>query len=81
VGVALPVIGGYAQGLRGGDQRIETLGLNWYPNALLKFALNYQHVNVGRIGTIPASGEDPAVPNAYVGQNLNIVSLRSQIAF
>lgn len=81
VGVPLPVFGGFAQGLRGGDQRIETLGLNWYPNALLKFALNYQHVNVGRIGSLPASTFGPAMSNAEVGQNLNIVSLRSQIAF
>ncbi len=81
VGASLPVIGGFAQGLRGGDQRIETLGLNWYLNALLKFALNYQHVNVGRIGSIPASMYGPAVSNAEVGQNLNIISLRSQIAF
>jgi phosphate-selective porin OprO/OprP len=81
VGVALPVIGGFAQGLRGGDQRAETIALNWYPNALLKFGFNYQHINVGRIGTIPASGSSPAISNADVGQNLNIVSLRSQIAF
>jgi hypothetical protein len=36
---------------------------------------------VGRIGSLPASTFGPAMSNAEVGQNLNIVSLRSQIAF
>lgn len=81
VGVELPVIGGFAQGLRGGDQRAETIGINWYPNSLLKFAFNFQHVNVGRIGSIPATSYGPAMSNAEVGQDLNIVSFRSQIAF
>ena len=32
--------------MRGGEQRIATLGLNWYPNQVLKFMLQAQNVQV-----------------------------------
>ena len=46
LGAALP-----AGGVRGGEQRIGTLGLNWYPNPVLKFMLQAQNVQVSKIGT------------------------------
>jgi phosphate-selective porin OprO/OprP len=64
-----------AGGLRGGDQRIFTAGLNWYPNNALKFELQYQNVNIGRIGTFQG------VANSDVGQTYNTIALRSQISF
>lgn len=70
-------------GDRGGDQRIWTFGLNWYPNSVLKFELQYQNVDVGRIGTIPAvagTGGHPAISNAEVGQSFDTIALRSQIS-
>jgi phosphate-selective porin OprO/OprP len=72
-----------AGGDRGGDQRIWTFGLNWYPNSVIKFELQYQNVDVSRIGTIPAvagPGGHPAIPNAEVGQNFDTIAFRSQIS-
>jgi len=76
IGVPLPT-----GGLRGGDQKIWTFGVNWYPNSALKFELQYQNIDINRIGTIPAAGVRPAVTNTQVGQSLNVLALRSQIAF
>ncbi len=78
-GSALP-----AGGSRGGDQKIVTLGLNWYPNSVLKFELQFQNVDVGRLGTIPAvagAGGHPAIANTQVGQTYDTIAFRSQIAF
>jgi len=72
IGLPLPV-----GGIRGGDQRIFSLGLNWYPNGSLRFLIDWQHVDVDRLGTIPGP---PVVNNTQVGQRLNAFSLRSQIS-
>jgi phosphate-selective porin OprO/OprP len=70
IGGALP-----AGGVRGGEQRIGTLGLNWYPNPVLKFTLQAQNVRANRIGTLGVTS------NASIGQNFNTIALRSQLAF
>jgi len=70
IGGALP-----AGGVRGGEQRIGTVGLNWYPNPVLKFTLQAQNVQASRIGTLGTTA------NADIGQNFNTIALRSQIAF
>jgi phosphate-selective porin OprO/OprP len=57
-------------GVRGGEQKIWTAGVNWYPNAVLRFTLDYQWMDIDRLGS---SGSD-------VGQKLQALSLRSQIA-
>jgi phosphate-selective porin OprO/OprP len=57
-------------GIRGGEQTIWTAGINWYPNSALRFALDYQWIDINRLS---GAGND-------VGQNLNALSLRSQIA-
>jgi phosphate-selective porin OprO/OprP len=64
-------------GVRGGAERIATLGLNWYPNSVLKFTLQAQHVQISKIGTNTALV--PSVPNADIGQAYNAVALRTQI--
>jgi phosphate-selective porin OprO and OprP len=58
-------------GVRGGDQKITSLGLNWYPNNVLRFLLDYQWVKVRRLS---ATG-------ANIGEDVNTLSLRSQFAF
>ena len=68
-----------AGGMRGGKQQIATLGLNWYPNTALKFALQFQNTHVSRIGTNTVA--TPNVPDAFLGQAFNTIALRSQIAF
>ena len=70
LGHALP-----ADGIRGGDQRILSAVLNWYPNPALKFSLQFQNVDVSRLGTFQG------VSNQSVGQNYDTVALRSQISF
>lgn len=74
VGGALP-----AGGLRGGEQHITTLGLNWYPNSVLKFTLQAQNVQASKIGTNTVLV--PTVLNANLGQNFNTVAFRTQLAF
>jgi phosphate-selective porin OprO and OprP len=75
IGGALP-----AGGIRGGDQRIFTAIVNWYPNSVLKFSLQYQNVDIGRIGTIPAGFGHGTLSNAQVGQNFDTIAFRSQIS-
>jgi phosphate-selective porin OprO and OprP len=75
LGGALP-----AGGIRGGDQRIFTAALNWYPNSVLKFSLQYENVDIGRIGTIPAGFGHGVLNNAEVGQSFDTFAFRSQIS-
>jgi phosphate-selective porin OprO/OprP len=75
LGAALP-----AGGIRGGDQRIFTAALNWYPNGALKFSLQWQNTDVSRIGTIPAGFGHGVLNNAQIGQNFDTFAFRSQIA-
>ncbi|KAB7738774.1 porin [Parvibaculum sedimenti] len=72
IGSAMP-----ADGVRGGEQKIWTAGINWYPNSLLRFALDYQHVSVDRIGSTAA----PVVANTDIGQSFDVISLRTQFGF
>ncbi|MBV9570056.1 MAG: hypothetical protein JO056_02330 [Alphaproteobacteria bacterium] len=58
-------------GIRGGEQKIWTAGLNWYPNNAIRFMLDYQHTDVSRLNS--AGGD--------LGARLDAVSLRTQIAF
>jgi phosphate-selective porin OprO/OprP len=73
-----------ADGVRGGEQQIWTVGLNWYPNANLKFALDYMHIEVDRLNPGGgAFGAAPSTPPAgvHIGQDLNVLALRSQFGF
>jgi phosphate-selective porin OprO/OprP len=58
-------------GIRGGEQKIATVGLNWYPNPVYRFQAQYERVNIDRLS---ATG-------LQVGEDVDIVSLRSQVAF
>ncbi len=73
-----------ASAIRGGEQKIVTLGLNWYLNNNVRFLADYQHVEVDRLslgGTAFGAGALTPPAGAQVGQNLNIWSLRTQYAF
>ena len=61
----------YAGGVRGGEQKIWTAGLNWYPNDVLRFILDYQHTDVDRLTA--AGGNANA--------KIDAISFRSQFAF
>ncbi|WP_297513567.1 porin [uncultured Caulobacter sp.] len=62
-----------ADRVRGGDQKIASVGLNWFPNPATKFSLSYYDVSLDRLD--PAGG---AVP---LSQDYQVINLRSQYAF
>ncbi|WP_293904532.1 porin [Phenylobacterium sp.] len=70
--------------IRGGDQKIFTLGLNWYANSNVRFLADYQRVDVNRLsagGTAFGAGALTPPAGAQIGQTLNIWSFRTQYAF
>jgi len=58
-------------GIRGGDQRILSAGVNWYPNQVLRFMLDYQHTDVSKLSSAGLNTD----------ARLDAVSLRTQISF
>lgn len=67
---------------RGGDQRILTAELNWYPNNFVKFGFAYQYVQVSRLqapATVTTTGT-PVLPTLNGGQNYSTFAIRSQFA-
>jgi phosphate-selective porin OprO/OprP len=76
----------FADSVRGGEQQIFTVGLNWYLNNTVKLMAAFQSVSVDRLspgGTAFGSYAPGATPAAgtQVGQDLQIWSLRTQYAF
>jgi phosphate-selective porin OprO/OprP len=57
--------------VRGGEQKVSELGLNWYLNPDIRIMLNYQHVDVNRFN---AGG-------LQVGQKYNALGARAQFVF
>ena len=57
--------------VRGGEQNIYTVGLNWYLNPSMRIMLDYQHVKIDRLG---ATG-------LQVGQTYNALAARGQVNF
>jgi phosphate-selective porin len=60
------------QDVNGGNQQVYGLALSWYPNALVRFILQGNYVDVDR---------ENAAGTTEIGQNFWDVALRSQIAF
>ncbi|MGA0606685.1 porin [Phenylobacterium sp. VNQ135] len=73
-----------AAAIRGGEQKILTLGLNWYVNNNVRFLADYQRVEVDRLspgGTAFGVGALTPPAGVQIGQDLNIWSFRTQYAF
>jgi phosphate-selective porin OprO/OprP len=71
-GHAIPAAGvACFDAIRGGQQKISTIGMNWYLNPDIRFMLDFQHVDVNRFN---AAG-------LQVGQKYNAIGLRSQLSF
>jgi len=66
LGTATPV-----GGIRGGEQKITTVGVNWYLNPTIRLMLDYQNVDVNRLN---AAG-------VQIGQSYNAVAARAQFSF
>jgi phosphate-selective porin OprO/OprP len=60
-----------AGGVRGGEQTISTLGLNWYLNPTIRFLLDLQNVEIDRL---TGAGDQR-------GQDYQAVALRTQVSF
>jgi len=67
--------------VRGGEQDIVTLGVNWYPNRNVRFMLNYQFVDVDRLAYPNNPVGVAGGPNAQIGQDYNALALRTQYSF
>lgn len=73
-----------AASIRGGDQQIFSIGLNWYPNTNVRFMADFQRVEVDRLspgGTAFGAGALTPPAGVQVGQDLNIWSFRTQYQF
>jgi phosphate-selective porin OprO/OprP len=73
----------YYNTVRGGDQKIATVGLNWYVNNAVRFAFDYQWIDVNRLqapAAVTTTGT-PALPTVNGGQNLQTMAARMQVAF
>jgi phosphate-selective porin OprO and OprP len=74
--------------VRGGDQSVVTLGLNWYPSSNIKVMMDYMMIDVDRLnpagpGNTQPFGPAPNTPPAGVeiGQDLSVFALRTQFSF
>jgi len=74
--------------VRGGDQKILTLGVNWYLNPNFKVMMNYLVINVDRLnpagpGNLAPFGPAPSTPplGVEIGQDLDVFALRTQYSF
>ncbi len=67
--------------VRGGEQDILTLGVNWYPNRNVRFMFNYLLVDVDRQAYPNNPVGVAGGPNAQIGQKYNAFALRSQYSF
>ena len=70
-----------ASSIRGGEQKIFTFGVNWYWNPTVRFMLNYQHVKIERLAPSAGFGGGTINLGDQIGQTINTISVRSQLAF
>jgi phosphate-selective porin OprO/OprP len=68
-----------ADAVRGGDQKVWSVGLNWYPNQVFHFMFDFDHVEIDRLSPNAAVFATPV--GAQIGQSYNVVAIRSQAAF
>jgi phosphate-selective porin OprO/OprP len=80
----------YYNTVRGGNQRIFTAGLNWYPNNAVRIALNYELTQNSKLqsgssqnpltGLTVTTAGTPVIPTVNGGQNLSAMALRAQLS-
>ena len=62
----------------GGLQRSYSLGLNWYPNDIVRFLLDYNHLDYDKANGTAVKG---AALGAPIGAAFDAVSFRAQVAY
>lgn len=65
--------------IRGGNQQVWSVGLNWYPNPVLRFTVDVDQVHIDRLSPSASAYSTPA--GAQIGQDFTAVAIRSQAAF
>ena len=66
----------------GGQQTVYTVGLNWYPNANMRFMFDYLHGDINKHFSTAAGGGISGTPlGAQVGGTFDAVVMRAQVAF
>lgn len=62
----------------GGTQRGLSVGLNWYPNDLVRFLLDYNHIDYDKASGTKVTGVNLGDP---VGTRFDAISLRAQVVY
>ncbi len=62
----------------GGLQRVYTVGLNWYPNDLIRFMFDYSHVDFNKTNGLAIGGAPLGSP---IGAHFDSLALRAQVAY
>lgn len=77
-----------AGSVRGGDQQVWTLGVNWFPNPNVKIMVDYMLIDVDRLNPAGAANTQPFGPapntpptGVQIGQDLDVFALRTQFSF
>jgi phosphate-selective porin OprO/OprP len=66
----------------GGQQTVYAVGLNWYPNANMRFMVDYLHGKINkRFSTAAGGGITGTPPGTPVGGQFDAVVMRTQVAF
>jgi phosphate-selective porin OprO/OprP len=66
----------------GGQQTVYAVGLNWYPNANMRFMFDYLHGKINkRFSTAAGGGITGTPPGTSVGGQFDAVVMRTQVAF
>jgi phosphate-selective porin OprO and OprP len=66
----------------GGQQTVYAVGLNWYPNANMRFLFDYLHGKINKRFSTAAGGGIAGTPlGTPVGGRFDAVVLRTQVAF
>ncbi len=66
----------------GGQQTVYAAGLNWYPNANMRFLFDFLHGKINkRFSTAAGGGIAGTPPGTPVGGKFDAVVLRTQVAF
>ncbi|HKT54427.1 MAG TPA: porin, partial [Caulobacteraceae bacterium] len=68
-----------ADAIRGGEQQVWSVGVNWYLNQTVRLMLDVDQVHINRLSPSASAYSTPA--GAQIGQNFTAVAIRTQAAF